>query len=98
MISLEVTYTKSDYVRVLKFMTRRRNVISSGLILVGAVVIGLLLFRANSGEFWWFAALMAVVWIVLFSFLVPFIQRRNIGKQLKSAPSSQGPHIWGDWR
>lgn len=93
-ITVEVTYSEADYARALRFMSRRQIRIFNCMIVIGAVVFALLLYRADPAAFHWWA-MPAIAGLGIFFFgLIRLSHRWGIGRQLKSMPSAQGPHLW----
>ena len=94
MIEAEVTYEPADYVRALRFMSRRANRIGNGVMLVFAIVFALLLYRADPFGFRWWIGPAVIALLVLWYCLMMFIRTWNIGRQLRKAPAAQGTHVW----
>ena len=94
MFEVEVTYSRDDYVRAFRFMSRHQLRIFNWMIVIGAVVSALLLYRADPADFdWW--VIPAIVGLGIFFFgLIRLNRRWSIGRQLKSAPDAQGSHRW----
>ena len=94
MIEVEVTYDQSDYVRAIRFISRRQNMVVTGFIVVCAMGIALLLYIEDTADFkWWVMPAMAAVLILLYG-LTRGSQSWNISRQLKGAPSARGAHVW----
>jgi hypothetical protein len=93
-IEVEVTYDRSDYVRAIRFMSRRQNRASIGLMVIGGVVLALLLYGADPADFKWWVVPVIFGLIIFFYSLIRIIQSSTVARQLKSVPSAHGPHIW----
>ena len=94
MFEVEVTYSRDDYVRAFRFMSRRQLRIFNWTIIIGAVMFASVLYKADPAGFHWWV-IPAIVGLGIFFFgLIRFNQRWNIGRQLKSAPDAQGSHRW----
>ncbi|HMJ24927.1 MAG TPA: YcxB family protein, partial [Pyrinomonadaceae bacterium] len=93
-ITVEVTYSERDYLRAVKFLSRRENRITYGFIALCVVVVGLMLYRANYSELgWWVKPFFGVLFIV-FMVLLRMVQLRKPGKHRKNTPLAQGPLVW----
>jgi hypothetical protein len=94
MIAVEVSYTDSDYVRVIRLMVERQTKIFMIMLVLGAIIMTLLLYRSNpEGFHWW--ALPAIAGLVFFLFyFARFMQRFNIGRQLKGVPGIKEPYVF----
>lgn len=94
MIAVEVTYTEADYLRVIRFTTNRQTKIFNIMLVLGAAILALLLYRANPDGFHWWAIPAIAGLLFLFFYLIRFTQRLNIGKQLKSVPAINEPYVF----
>jgi hypothetical protein len=64
------------------------------MLVLGAVVLGLLLYKMDAEDFHWWA-LPAIVGIVaMLVYLTGFMQRFNIGRQLKGIPGIDEPYVF----
>jgi hypothetical protein len=92
--TVEITYTEQDYLRAVRFMSRRQSLLFSAFIAVGVLALGFMLYRANYSEMAWWVKPAFVGWLTFFVILFRMFQFRKIAKQLKGAPSAQGVHVW----
>lgn len=94
MLTFEITYCEQDYVRAVRFMSRRQTLIIKSFLVLGVVVIAVMLHRADYTQRGWWVKPFLVAWLTLFMGLFRLVQIRNIGKNLKRAPAAQGKHVW----
>jgi hypothetical protein len=65
-----------------------------GLIGLGVVIVGFMLYTANYSEMAWWVKPVFVGWLTFFLILFRMVQVRSLAKQLKGAPAAQGGHVW----
>ena len=94
MIAVEVTYTEADYLRVIRFTTNRQTKTFTIMLVLGTVILALLVYRANPDGFHWWAIPAIAGLLFLFFYLVRFMQRFNVGRQLKSVPGINEPYVF----
>jgi len=94
MIEVEVTYEPADYVRAIRFISRRPNRMFNSLMLICAIVFVFLLFTVDPFGFKWWINLAVIAALIIWYVLMRFIHRWNVGRQLRNAPSAQGAHVW----
>jgi hypothetical protein len=94
MIRVEVTFTEADYLRVIRFTTSRQTTTFTMMLALGAVILALLLYRADPEGFHWWAMPAIAGLLLLFIYLIRFTQRFNIARQLKSVPAINEPYIY----
>lgn len=94
MVTVEITYDESDYLRAVKLLSRRQSRVFNGLIALGIVVVGAMLYRAKYNEMGWWVKPFFGAWFIFFMILLRMVQLRKTGKIRKSTPAAQGPHIW----
>lgn len=94
MIAVEVTYTEPDYVRVIRLMAERQTKTFKIMLVLGAIIGTLLIYRANPAGFHWWAIPAIVGLVFLFFYLARFMQRFNIGRQLMSVPGINEPYVF----
>jgi hypothetical protein len=94
-VNAEVKYERADYVRAIRFMSRRQNSLFNLMLILGAIIFTLLfLLRATAGDAEWWTVPAVPVVVVSLHFLVRALQVRNISRQLKSAPDAQCVQHW----
>ena len=94
MITVEVTYSEQDYLRAVKFLSLRQSIVINGLIALGVMVVGIMLYRANYNEMGWWVKPFFGGWFIFFTILLRMVQLRNLGKVRKSTPAAQGEQVW----
>jgi hypothetical protein len=87
MIAVEITFTEQDYVRVTRFMASPRTKTFKILLALGGLVGTLLIYRGVSDFRIWEIPVIVGLFVPLY-YLARFIQRLNIGRQVKSVPGS----------
>lgn len=75
-------------------MARRQTVIFNSMLAVGAVILGLLLNRADPDGFHWWAIPAIIGLLLLFVFLIRFSQHKGVSKQLKGVPAANEPYVF----
>jgi hypothetical protein len=93
-VNADITYDRADYVRAIRFMSRRQNRVFNWILAVGAIVFALLLYRAYAEESEWWMILGTCGLVVFFYLLARTLQTWNIGRQLKNAPDALLGHHW----
>jgi len=95
LVSTEVKYERDDYVRAIRFMSRRQNRAFSLLLLLGGLCFTLMYVgRAMNGESEWWLVLLGPCLFVFFYLLFRAFQVRSIAKQLQNSPDAQAVHHW----
>ena len=94
MVTVEITYDEPDYLRAVKLLSRRHSRVFNALIMLGVIVVGVMLYRANYNEMGWWVKPFFAAWIIFFMILFRMVQLRNLGKVRKRTPAAQGPHTW----
>ena len=94
MIEVRVTYTPEDYLRVFRFTATKQTRIFTIMLVLGAALLAFLLYRANPAGFHWWAIPAIGALTCLFLGLIRWLQRFNIGRQVKSIPGSSEPYVY----
>lgn len=94
MITVDVTYSEKDYLRAVKFLSRRHSIVINLFIAFGVMVVGIMIYRANYNEMGWWVKPFFGGWLIFFTILFRMVQLRNLGKVRKSTPAAQGEQVW----
>lgn len=94
MLTFEVTYSERDYLRAIKFLSRRQSLIINGFVAFGVLVVSVMIYRADYNQLgWWVKPFFGVLFIV-FLILLRMVQLRNPGKIRKDEKFAQSPFHW----